>query len=456
MAGSQWGGSRPDATAAVRGPAMLLAGLRARAAAHLWWAGPAAVLLLVAAAHLPTLNDYFFGDDFPELAPVASTGSLDYLRDVLTFQGESRFWRLLTRVVFLAEYRAFGLDPAPYHAVNLAIHLGNVLLVYALARGLTGRTGVALVAALAFGVTPAHAVSVAWITTLNRLLHTFFFLLTLLLLRRALMGPTVRRGWLAAAAGACLLALLTDEVVVAFLPVVPAYAWLVRFGRGRDVRGLLAVTAPFAVLGAAAAAAAVLPQLGEEALAEEAYGPGPHVLRNLALYLARLAVPAVPVRPDALGPFPAAVALGVAGLGAYVLVRGPAAARFLAAWCLLALLPFTLWEDLPAPRYLYLASVPFLTGLAWLGGEAVRRAERALGPPALPAAAGVLAALFLILAWRTAVENGGQAFAAERYRVLVTGLRQALPAPEPGSTIYITNGVWTDRWDNSEWLPDVA
>ncbi|HEY8489883.1 MAG TPA: hypothetical protein VIO14_02715, partial [Dehalococcoidia bacterium] len=232
--------------------------------------------------------------------------------------------------------------------------------------------------------------------------------------------------------------------------------WLARFARTRDVRGFLAVAAPFVVVGAAGAALAVLPQWGREALGDESYGLGLHALRNLVLYLARLAVPLVTVRPDALNPLPLAASAAVAALGLWAAVRGPDMARFLALWCLLALLPFTLWEDLPAPRYLYLASVPFFTGAAWLGAEALRRAQERAGGPAAVAALGGLAAVLLLFAWRTAEENGGQAFAAERYRVLVTELRRTLPAPEPGSTIYVTHGIWTDRWDNAAWLPDVA
>lgn len=445
-----------EAVAVADAKASRAAALRTRAEANLWWAGPAAVLLLVAAAHLPTLNDYFFGDDFPELAPVAHASGFRYLQDVLTLQGETRFWRLLTRLAVLAEHRAFGLSAGPYHAVNLAVHLGNVLLAYLVARSFTRRTGVALVAALAFGLTPAHAVSVAWITALNRLLHTFFFLLTLLLLRRALVGSRVHHGWLAAAVAVFLVDVLTDEVVVAFVPVLLAWAWLVRFRTDRDVRRLAAATAPFIVVGLAVAAAAVAPQLGTQEVSRSEYGLGLHMVRNLWIYLGRLALPVGTPTPDAFGLLHRVAGLAVAALGLLYLRRGPDAARFLVVWCLLALLPFTLWVNLTAPRYTYLASVPFSIGLAWLGGEALRRADRRLGPLTAPAAAGALAVLVLFFAWRTGQENGGQAFAADRYRVLVTELQQALPEPEAGSTIYITDGIWTDRWDNVVWLRDVA
>src|ERR1700733_14800581 len=65
--------------------------------------------------------------------------------------------------------RAFGLQPAAFHVVSVALHLAITLLVALGARRLAGegreRRGeiAALAAGLLFAVYPAHAEAVAWI-----------------------------------------------------------------------------------------------------------------------------------------------------------------------------------------------------------------------------------------------------------------------------------------------------
>ncbi len=82
----------------------------------------------------------------------------------------------LTILVLALEYHFFKLNETGYHAVNLLLHLLNVLLVFHAVLRLSNKTAVAFVACLFFGIHPLHVESVAWAAELKDLLYTFFFL----------------------------------------------------------------------------------------------------------------------------------------------------------------------------------------------------------------------------------------------------------------------------------------
>jgi tetratricopeptide (TPR) repeat protein len=81
-----------------------------------------------------------------------------------------------TMLAYAIEWQFFGLNAAGYHAVNLLLHLINVVLVFYVVFYLSNRTIVALIACLFFGIHPMHVESVAWASELKDLLYTFFFL----------------------------------------------------------------------------------------------------------------------------------------------------------------------------------------------------------------------------------------------------------------------------------------
>lgn len=86
---------------------------------------------------------------------------------------------LYTPLVFLSyavEYHYCDLNPLPYHATNLLLHLCNCLLVVWLFILLDQGVFAACIAALLFGVHPLRVESVAWITERKDLLYTLFFL----------------------------------------------------------------------------------------------------------------------------------------------------------------------------------------------------------------------------------------------------------------------------------------
>ena len=99
----------------------------------------------------------------------------------------------LTYSTFRVEHALWGLHTTGYHWVNLLLHVGNALLVWAVLARL-GVPGSWLAAAI-FALHPVQVESVAWITERKNVLMGFFFLLTLLAWI-ASVGERTRRQWI--------------------------------------------------------------------------------------------------------------------------------------------------------------------------------------------------------------------------------------------------------------------
>jgi hypothetical protein len=106
------------------------------------WLLPAA-LLLCALAYLPSLVGEFLFDDFPVVVDNPALRGLDgtaYHWLVLALSSSAGVLRRPLSMLSLGlDYSLFGLHPYAFKLTNLAIHLANGALVYALARRLVPR-----------------------------------------------------------------------------------------------------------------------------------------------------------------------------------------------------------------------------------------------------------------------------------------------------------------------------
>ncbi|MFQ5696783.1 MAG: tetratricopeptide repeat protein [Myxococcota bacterium] len=83
-------------------------------------------------------------------------------------------WHPVTWLSHMLDVQLFGLDAGAHKAVNLAIHLANGALLYALVVSLSGARAPALFVAGVLLLHPTHVESVAWIAERKDLLSTFF------------------------------------------------------------------------------------------------------------------------------------------------------------------------------------------------------------------------------------------------------------------------------------------
>jgi Flp pilus assembly protein TadD len=136
------------------------------------------VLVATACLYAPALNHQFTNwDDDRQI-----TANPD-IRD-LSPQGVGKIfssfyvslYQPLTSLSWAVEYRLFGLNPRVYHAVNILLHLANILLVYVLARSLSRNVGISLVTTALFAVHPLQVEVAAWVSSRSILLSSLFYL----------------------------------------------------------------------------------------------------------------------------------------------------------------------------------------------------------------------------------------------------------------------------------------
>jgi protein O-mannosyl-transferase len=178
----------------------------------------AALVVLTLAVFAPVRHFDFVEIDDPlyvrENPHIAGGLTGDNVAWAFTHQ-HAAYWIPLTWLSYMADVELFGgIDAGGHHLTNLALHLGNVLLLFGLLKRAT-RAPVrsAFVAAL-FAVHPLHVESVAWITERKDVLSTAFWLLGLWAYLRYVDRP----GWprYAAIVGCLVMGLLAKPMLVTF------------------------------------------------------------------------------------------------------------------------------------------------------------------------------------------------------------------------------------------------
>lgn len=141
------------------------------------WAWGAALIALAAIVYWPTLANGFIWDDEHYVEWNHTLRSLSGLREIWFKLGAVPQYYPLVHSTFWVEYHLWGLNPLGYHAVNLAIHAANAVLLWRLLVRL--QVPGAWLAAAIFAVHPVHVESVAWVTERKNVLSLLLALAAL-------------------------------------------------------------------------------------------------------------------------------------------------------------------------------------------------------------------------------------------------------------------------------------
>ena len=369
------------------------------------WRSPALIVLLLAAsaaAFAPALHDAFLNWDddrnFVENQGFRGVGLAQLRWAWSTYH--LGVWQPLAWLLLGLEFVLFGLNPAGYHAVSIAIHALNVVLVYRLGRRLIARSMRTLppavidssagAAALLFAIHPLRVEAVAWVSCQPYLpAITCYLLAVWVYLNGRWEAPPRRRRTLLVTLGLYMLAIGFKAVAVSLPAILLLLDWypLGRMRDGRSLRRCLVEKLPFLAIAAAASYWAM--QAKDFTHSREPFHESypveriSHAALGIWFYLGKTLWPAKLIAfyrlPEDLTHLttPAAIAmLAVIGLtfGLWLIRRRTKAP--LAAWLsyLVILLPNTgliqISRQLAADRYGYLALVGLMillgAGFAWM------------------------------------------------------------------------------------------
>jgi hypothetical protein len=162
-------------------------------------------------------DDLFHTREDPRLADVRRWGQ--FLTEGYMPSGVDRLWRPLVSLSYAVQWKMTGDRAWPFHAVNILLHAAASALVAELARRLTGKGGVALIAGLLFAAHPVHVEGVAYIVGRAESACAVGTLGALVLLLRPL---TVRR---VLAIYACFLVAIFSKEQGLLLPAMMLALW---------------------------------------------------------------------------------------------------------------------------------------------------------------------------------------------------------------------------------------
>ena len=327
-------------------------------------------------------------------------------------EGEAHYWPLVYTTFWL-EHKIWGLAPAGYHVVNVALHLANTLLLWKILKRLA--VPGAAVAAAVFAAHPLHVESVAWIIERKDVLSALFYLTAVLVWLRFLEQPRLWRHGLALL---LFVAGLLSKSIVVTLPVALLILQWWKDGRitGRGLQRL----APFFLLALVITAGDLFFYVSTQAPASADYSLPERVLiasRALWFYAGKLIWPThlavvYPLWEIRIGDpwawlyLAAAAALPVAlWLMRHRIGRGPLAGVLFFAVTLsptLGFVDFNYMEfSFVADRFQYLAGIGLIAVVGAASASAATFANRRSGVNLALVAAPPLGILLLILGTQT-------------------------------------------------------
>lgn len=179
-----------------------------------------AVLVIAVAAYANTLNSDFTLDDVAIVKANESIRSLgnigkffttNYWGDQDTISDKS-LYRPLAITSYALNYAVNGVSPRGYHAVNIGLHAGVCVLLYALVLSLFHDARMALISGILFAVHPIHTEDVAGIVGRAEIMALFGVLTCCLAYLLATRDERHGWGWVALSIGGYAFGIFSKEI----------------------------------------------------------------------------------------------------------------------------------------------------------------------------------------------------------------------------------------------------
>ena len=313
----------------------------------------AAVLAAVVLTFARAAPYFFISDDYFVLQH-SREFTLSHIPYILTHSTDATFFRPIGDLSWYLDYRISGTHPVRWHAVELAVHTLNCVLVYLLLNDLFANRRIAMWAAAFFGLHPANVEAVCYIGGGQQILFAGLFLLaSLLLFARYCRNPAT--GILTASLVAAWLALWSKESAFVLPLLAAMIAW--------RTKTTLRRTVPYWILTAAAFIYRWM-LVGGLGGYRETHATWFGIVKVLAVRL--WAILLVPINWSTPIEIYAWIGLA-AGIAGYLLLTGSKPARedavFAVAWLVVCALPgiqmLLVGANMLNSRLLYLSTIGF-------------------------------------------------------------------------------------------------
>ena len=339
------------------------------------------------------LNVWFRTDDFVWLLAARNADFGGAVRDAFELpDGPTPYFRPLVDAYFFCMYRTVGTNALAYQVANLTLFAATGAVLGLVTLRLTRSVMIAGLAGVLFVVSPSYGPLIAWPSGATAIISAFFSMATLLFFIAWLQDR--RQPWvLGLAVLAFSLSLLAKEEASALPPVLLLTALFIRRPKtASDLRAIGLALAPIVLVWVAYLAPQFILSIGSET--KDYYGFGWHGVRRLIDSMVWLSLPWGSYVGDWVSPASWAAFAFFSATAAVALLRRQWVLPGLYASTVLMLAPAAFLDSRFAPRWTYLATLPWAVFVAALGTFAyewlaARQRKIALGVGVVVSAAAV-------------------------------------------------------------------
>jgi protein O-mannosyl-transferase len=150
------------------------------------WVRALTLVLIVTAAYTPAFHAGFIWDDNDHLTENPCVIGPLGLKEIWTTSRAIYYPMVLT--TFWAAHKIVGLNPVPYHTLNVLMHTASALVLWRVLQRL--RLPAPWLGAMFWALHPVMVQSVAWVTELKNTQSCFFYLLSILAFLKASFSPS--------------------------------------------------------------------------------------------------------------------------------------------------------------------------------------------------------------------------------------------------------------------------